>query len=408
MIILIAGVCVVLTIGNHAYTKTNPGGNDFLVHWVGTRAFLLDGISPYSEETALRIQNMVYGRPARAGEHELRVAYPLYSVVVFFPYALIDDYEWARAVWMTVLEVGIILLALISLKLARWKPKPVMLGAYFLFALAWYHAVRPIILGNAVILVALGIAAGLLAMRNKQDELAGILFALTTIKPQVVILPLAYILLWSLVNRRWKVIFWFTGLLILLVMTATLLLPDWIRQNLAEILRYPGYNPPGTPGAALATWFPSVGKRIGYGLSGLLAVTLIFEWFRSWKLDFRGFFWTVCITLVASAWIGIQTDPGNFIVLFPALVLAFAGIQGRWKHASAGWIALVMIIVGVGIWLIFLTTIERSYQPIQSPILFFPLPFILLILLYWIRWWAVKPPSTWYEEVAAESSGWRV
>ena len=63
-----------LTLANYRFAVQNPGGNDFLVHWVGTRALLVDGISPYSDETALRIQRMAYGRPAREGEHELRVA----------------------------------------------------------------------------------------------------------------------------------------------------------------------------------------------------------------------------------------------------------------------------------------------------------------------------------------------
>lgn len=408
LVLAIAGVLVLLTFTNHRYAAANPGGNDFLVHWVGTRAFLLDEISPYSDETALRIQNMVYGRPAQAGEHELRVAYPLYSMLVFFPFALIEDFTWARAVWMTVLEVGLLLLAMVSMKLARWRPKPLVLGAFILFALLWYHAVRPLILGNAVILVALGLAVGLLAIRNRQDEAAGILFALTTIKPQVVVLVLAYIFIWCLANRRWKVIFWFSGVMLVMVMVATLLLPDWFRQLLAEILRYPGYNPPGTLGAALATWFPSVGKRMGYLVSGILAVLLLVEWMRSRRMEFRGFYWTTCLTLVASAWIGIQTDPGNFIVLLPALVLVFAGIQGRWKQSASAIILISMLVIGVGIWAIFLATIEQSYQPIQSPVMFLPLPAFLLVAAYWIRWWAVKPPASWFEEAAAEGTGWRL
>ena len=62
VVILLAG----LTYANHYYAARNPGGNDFLVHWVGTRALLIDGISPYSDEVAGRIQTMVYGRLAQA------------------------------------------------------------------------------------------------------------------------------------------------------------------------------------------------------------------------------------------------------------------------------------------------------------------------------------------------------
>jgi len=93
-----------LIFANYQFAKTSPGGTDFLVHWEGTRNFFTTGTSPYSDDTALKIQTMVYGRAAEAGEHELRVAYPLYSLFFFAPFALIKDFTLARAVWMAILE----------------------------------------------------------------------------------------------------------------------------------------------------------------------------------------------------------------------------------------------------------------------------------------------------------------
>jgi hypothetical protein len=34
---------------------------------------------------------------------------------------------------------------------------------------------------------------------------------------------------------------------------------------------------------------------------------------------------------------------------------------------------------------------QLNGQPIQSSILFFPLPVFLLIGLYWVRWWVLRP-----------------
>ena len=59
---------------NLQFAGNNPGGNDFLVHYVGTRSLLMEGISPYSDEVATRIQIAAYGHPAQGEEHELRVA----------------------------------------------------------------------------------------------------------------------------------------------------------------------------------------------------------------------------------------------------------------------------------------------------------------------------------------------
>lgn len=52
LLLIIVGLFI---FGNLQYTKKNPGGNDFLVHWVGTKSFVKEGISPYSDTVALRI-----------------------------------------------------------------------------------------------------------------------------------------------------------------------------------------------------------------------------------------------------------------------------------------------------------------------------------------------------------------
>jgi hypothetical protein len=173
--ILIIGILVLITWANYNFVQQNPGGNDFLVHWVGTRALFVDGLSPYSDTVAERIQTLAYGRPALPGEHELRVAYPMYSALVFLPFALISDYELARALWMTILEAALIGLAFLSLKLTRWKMSVWLLPFFLIFSIFWYHSLRPLINGNAVILVALALVAAFAALRNGRDELAGVL-----------------------------------------------------------------------------------------------------------------------------------------------------------------------------------------------------------------------------------------
>jgi hypothetical protein len=386
-----------MTWGNYRYAIENPGGNDFLVHWVGTRALVVEGLNPYSDEVAVRIQTMAYGRPAQPGEHELRVAYPLYSVAVFLPFALIGDFTVARAVWMTVLEAGLLLLTVLSIRLARWKVNPLLLAVLLIFALFWYHGLRPLINGNAVVLVALGLVGGFLALRAGADELAGVLFALTTIKPQVVVLVLAFVVLWGMSTGRWRLIGWMFGTVVLLAASASLLIPAWPVDNLREVLRYPSYNPPGTPRAAFIEWWPAWGSRLGWALTSVTAIILLFEWGLNRKAEFRGFLWTAYLTLVLSQWVGIQTDPGNFVVLFPAIILVLALLDARWRMGGRVFVVMSLLGLFIGIWAVFLNTIEFGDQPVQNAIMFFPLPAFLLLTLYWVRWWAVQPLNLWYE-----------
>jgi hypothetical protein len=399
--ILIIGVLVLVTWANYDFAQQNTGGNDFLVHWVGTRAIFVDGLSPYSDAVAERIQTLAYGRPALPGEHELRVAYPMYSALVFLPFALISDYELARALWMTTLEAALIGLAFLSLKLTRWKMSIWLLPFFLIFSIFWYHSLRPLINGNAVILVALALVAAFAALKTGKDELAGVLLAFSTIKPHLVILPIIFFLIWTISFGRWRTLGWMLISLVLLSISAALFVPDWPLQNLREILAYSSYNPPGTPGAAFETWLPSAGRRLGWALSALMGLILVTEWVFVRRRELRWFLWTGCLTLVISQWIGIQTDPGNFILLFFPLVLVISMWVERWGRAGSVLTAITLFLLFIVPWVIFLQTVTYGNQPLQHPIMFFPLPLFLLITLYWVRWWAIKPRRLLVEELRA-------
>ena len=385
LLLILVGVTWV----NYKYSSENPGGTDFLVHWEGSRAFIFEGISPYSDVVALRIQNAIYGRPAKKGEHEFRVAYPFYSEAMFLPFALISDYTWARAIWMTFLEIVLLVITIVCLQLTNWKPSLKILVSLFLFSLLWYHAMRSLINGNAVV-VALLIVTSLLAIRDKHDEVAGILLACSTIKPHVVVLFILFVLLWAVSKRRWKIIIWTVGFELVLVGGGMLFLPNWVLQNIWEILRYRSYNPPGTIFDVFREWFPGIGFQLAVLLSGILAVILIYEWIQALGKNDAWFLWTASLTLVISQWIGIQTDPGNFIILVLPLILVLTVVNERWSRIGEFVVLGVLLCLFLGLWGLFLKTVSYGVQPQQSPIMFFPLPLFLLLGLYWVRWWVTR------------------
>jgi hypothetical protein len=399
LVVFLAFCCVAgLTWVNYSFSKNNPGGNDFLVHYVGTRSFLLEGLSPYSDEVAIRIQTAAYGHPAQGEEHELRVAYPLYSIFLFLPFSLIENYVFARAVWMTTLELALIILAFVAMNLAGWKPHLWLQGVILLFSLIWYHAIRGLVNGNAVILVALMLAVIFLLIRDNKDRPAGFLLAISTIKPQLVVLLIPFVIIWSLYQKRWTLLRWFFGTLSACILIGIILIPDWILQNLWEILKYPAYNPAGTLAVALAEWSPRLESPLKWGIFIALGVLLIYEWWTGRKSGFERFLWVAFLTITISQWIGIQTDPGNFIILFPAIILILSTWDKRWKAKGALIVSSALAALFFGLWFLFIMTIQKSYQPIQSPVMFIPLPAISLLGLYWIKWWVINPARSYWIE----------
>ena len=376
---------------NVQFARNNPGGNDFLVHYVGTRSYLQEGISPYSDEVATRIQVAAYGHPAEGEEHELRVAYPLYSVLIFSPFAIIGDYLVARAIWMTVLEIGLIGMTFLCFELFEWKPGIWIQAGILLFSMIWYHAVRGVVNGNAVILIAFALAAIFLMIRNGYDRPAGMLLALTTIKPHLVLLIILWILIWSVYQKRWELIFWFLATMVGLVLLGVALIPDWLIQNLVEVLRYPGYNPAGTLAEALAEWLPGIANQLKWGIWIGISGLLVLEWSKNRDAGFDGFLWGSMLTLVLSQWIGIQTDPGNFILLFPAILLILSLIAKKFPAKEVLITAIALGGLFFGLWLVFILSLDRTYQPVQGSVMFLPVPALCLIGLYWVRHWTTGP-----------------
>lgn len=390
-VLLLFIIVGLLIFGNLQYTAKNPGGNDFLVHWIGTQTVMKEGVSPYSDTVALRIQDLVYGRPARTGEHELRVAYPFYSIFLFLPFSLVEEFTIARALWMTLLEFLLIISTIMMIRLVYWKPKFLITFLIIVFSLFWYHGLRSIINGNAVVVILFLATLSIYAINQKQDELAGICLGFLTIKPQVVLFFIFFVVLWSLSNRRYKIIFWFLGTLTALILLSLFILPSWPMEFLREVLRYPGYNPPGTPATALAVIMPGIGRQLGIILSIISGLILLLEWYFGRNSTEMKFIWISSLTLVLGQWMNIQTDPGNFLIMFPAIIVIFKLIEDRWKN-SGQWITLFYLAILFFVpWIIFIRTIDFVYQPLQNPIMFFPVPLFLIIGLYWVRWWVKNP-----------------
>jgi len=385
MVLLLAGLGLFgLVWANHRYAGITPGGTDFLVHWVGMRA-VLRGENPYSDATALEIQTLVYGRAARPGEHELRVAYPLYAEFLFLPFALISDFSWARALWMAILETGaagfaVLSLALVGSEWPRWQH-----FCFLLFSILWYFGARAIINGNAIVLVSLFVGSAVFCAKKNWSVAAGIFLACCTIKPQVAVIPILSVLLWGIRTRRFRMIFSFGAAMALFTGVSFAILPSWLADNWREIMRFPAYNPPGNPASSLQSMFGTWGYWTGGFLSILVWISILYAWIGLIRFPEKNALFLIGMTVLLSPLSGIQTDPGNeFILLLPlALVLAGKSLPG----GSPIRFPAILGTIFFGIWILFILTVQKGGQPVQHPVMLFPLPMFLLLVigLDWIR-----------------------
>jgi hypothetical protein len=381
--LLALGLLAGLTWTNYQFARQFPGGIDFMTHWVAAR-HALAGDSPYSPGSAEEIQRMFYGRPAVRGENEFLVLYPLYYIVFLLPFGMVRDYVLARSLWMTFAELLLALTAIFSARAAGWKLKALSLPFYLLFALFWYHGLRTVVNGNLVVLVAFWLSVAALAVRERRDWLAGLALVFATTKPNIVLLPVLWALVWAVRSRRWGLVWGLVGGAVGLTLLGMVFFPAWPFEMLGLMSRYPSYNPPTNPGMVLALWWPAGGRWLGLALSLAIAVLLAREYFLQPAGGEKRFVWLLALSITLNQWIGITTDPGNFVVMFLPLALVLAALDVR---AGSGWMLAALAILFAGLWAFFLLTyeVDAMNQPLQSPALFFPLPLVLLAGLYFFR-----------------------
>jgi len=374
------------------------GGGWFWIEWIAMRSKIIDGLSPYSTTTSERIQSQIDQLFTWIPGEDVQYTSPIFTGVVALPFAFIPDPLWARTAWLAVQFIVILLTFLGAARLVGWKP------AWYIFTLV----ALPVLLGlwtvsswleGSLVIWVNGLVVGvLLAIQSKRYDLAGILLALTMIQPMAVILLVVFILIWAGSRRMSHLIIWFFAALAVLIAVGLFLSVDWLLEYIRILWNYREVYLPGTPGSAFQTWWPGFGHQLGWVFTGLMAVILGLEWWLALRRDFRWFLWTACLTVVISQWIGIPSRPDHYLLLILPILLIFARLDERFP-VGGRWAALVgLLAVTIWEWWLFNSILIKAGSTSFWGLIF-PLPFLLLIGLVWVRWWAIRPERMLIEDL---------
>ena len=303
-------------------------GIDLYQCWIGARELFQSRVSPYSDEVTRQTQTELYGRPidhARPGDpkDEHRFPYPLYMVFLIAPFATLP-FESVRVGAMVVW----IILSLAGFRLwaksfaPDWHRGWLLIGQ--ILVLSSYPVLEAIFAEQLAMLVAFLMAAAILAIRRDDLRFAGVMLAIATIKPQLVLLLGIYLFLWMLADwrRRKRLLYGFAGMLALLLLAAEITLPDWFLQWFRTIVAYRTYT---LPPLAIYLLGPLLGTVLSIALVGGF---LWMAWkFRAAAATSRGFFYTVAAALAVTVIVFPTADAVyDHVSLIPA-VLALCQIS---------------------------------------------------------------------------------
>ncbi|HUW96907.1 MAG TPA: glycosyltransferase 87 family protein [Anaerolineae bacterium] len=377
----IAIVYLLLAYGVYAaFTSQIPSGNDFYPRWRGTKALVVEGRDPYSDEVTLDIQQGMYGRPAREDEDQVGFAYPLYVSLLLLPFALLP-YPFAQALWVSALILTILAALLVILRTLEWHPSPLGLVGLALWSVLFYPSARSIILGQISIVVLALVALALWTLEQRYEALAGCLLAASTIKPQMVFLIVPFLLLVSLRRGARKTIVAFLCTMVVLVLLCLIVLPTWIPSFLAGLGSYQSYTSiyreGNSPlGVIFAYLLPS---GLAVPVAGLVSMALVACLAYTWIVSIRqqtNTYRTLFLTIVTTLLIPAQTGTTNQVLLLLPIIYLLARYPGNWAIR----VALPSLLL-VGPWLLFLLAFPAGNG--EHAILSVPLPILTLAILPW-------------------------
>jgi len=373
---------------------TLTGGGDFYVHWVASRGFIFEKIDPYSGEVPARVQELVYKDSAKAGDEPYILDTPFQILLLYFPFSLLSDPLLARALYTLLLELALFALALLSLRLTDWEVPRYFSILFLLFCVFNFYAFQAIMEASPVLLLGLIYAGILFAIRAEQDELAGALMAVSLYYWEVGAPFLILVAWWSYREGRTRVFAGLGMITFVLLAVSFLVYPNWVlpylQAGMNNLRADFGYSTHGI----FADLFPSTNGLYAWVFIGILVIALGYEWNAALTSDFRRFYWAACLSLAVSPLLGFRSEMEHLSVLVIPFALIFAVVHDRWNRIGNLLTILLWLIIFLIPWALFFFALPR-FGEITREIMFLFLPLSTIIGLYWIRWWAIRPPRIW-------------
>ena len=330
-------------------------GADIYPIWLTSREWRQERRDPYSPAITREIQIGLFGRPLDARiptdpPTDYRTfAYPAYCDLLFWPASELP-FATFRIVWTALLATLIAAAVSCWTQALTWRVSWIWLVVIILLTLCSYPELEGLYAGQLGLLVGFLLAASLLAIVRDRLVLAGFLMAITTIKPQMTLLAIMYLLFWSMSDWRHRSRFsmsFFTTMF-LLIGASLVVWSHWIPSWLGVIRGYHSYS---TPPLASELLGASLGPHGGTALiivALIAAVALGWHW-RAATAGSHEFWMTLSLLLAVTT---VAVLPGqsvfDHVILLPGIFL----LASRWpaQYSSPTFRTLLAIGTAVLLW----------------------------------------------------------
>jgi len=334
---------------SEAAAHGRPRGNlsDLYPHWIGARELLLHGRDPYSPEVTREIQQGYYGRPldpVRPGDprDQQGFAYPVYVAFYLAPTIQLP-FEVVRRGFFWVL-LGLTLATIpLWLRVLHWSVPVWAQVSLMVLTVGSLTVVQGLKLQQMTLLVVALLAVAMALFASDWPIAAGMVVALTTIKPQLVWLFLLCLMIWTLADwrrrYRWAASFLLT--MAILSGASAWYLPHWIFRFVEAMRRYLNYTD------AVSILDLTVPAPWGWmSRVFVVAATLHIAWKnRRFAEDTPAFAATVSLALAVTVIVIPSYALYNQVMLLPALLMLLRDRRTIWNRNRVSRVLLSLAVI---------------------------------------------------------------
>jgi len=206
---------------------------DFFQFWAAGRA-ILQGDDPYDP---LSWRDIYQQQGHWRWQTDQRVfLYPLWTAFPFVPFALLPV-STATLLWTLTSQALLLLTVAMWVKALDWIEPAAWLLLIMVSTVAFEPVSLTILFGHlGIVLLCLITGTLYLANRGRYAQ-AGVLVALTLIKPQLFLLVYPVLIVTMILYRRWGFLISFSATVAALFLSSWLLVPNWIEAWLEHLAR---------------------------------------------------------------------------------------------------------------------------------------------------------------------------
>ena len=391
IIIILLSILSLLIINKYFLIRF-ANSDDFQIHSALSQLLFFKGISPYSQDISSVLANYFSTRAVTLYSFKILFQLPIYHLIFYLPFSLITDLNWSFIIWLTVNQFLFLLCIENCFKLLKWDPKNWLKIVLMGTGLITFFGVSNFLVPNASIIQLLFLILGIKYLFFEKYVIAGLFIGLATIDPFNFFIPIVFVLALLISRKQFEVLIWFLISIVLLSLTGLIFDSGWALKMLRNVFLEGSFYPFIDYNHALLNWISklSSGNIIKF-VPILLIIWIFMEYSRLPKQNSNQLFWLLSLVSCINPFVIMrETNYASVLYLFPMVFIVYL-----WEYHSTG--TINKVIYGI----LFLTATAIPLVSLLLPGVFSFLEnfhsinlinsIVLIMVLYWIRWWVIKP-----------------